>query len=212
MSIDKVSVEDWVTEEIDGGIAEESDEVTTEEQFAAALSAGGKISLGSAVSITDVAKISNAVDFDLNGHTLTLGNSYGLYVQSGASLNVKNGTVINNCADGGQAVYNNGGTVFIEGCILTSDMNTFYHVSGASTLKDCTLNGLCVLDGNGTVALQGDNFTFGSGDYLGIIVISEGKVLCTFAPTNYLFDNYGQITYNVITNDNVIWTVTASGN
>lgn len=141
---------------------------------------------------------------DLNNCTLTVDGN-GIYVYSGASLTIKNGTVVN---EKDMAVVNYGGNVNVESCILTGRSMAFYHPLGTSALKNCTLNGLVRLDGNGTITLSG-NISFSSGvssvsGEKGISVDSEadGSVICYFDPTNNIYDGI------VTNNGDGTWTVT----
>lgn len=140
---------------------------------------------------------------DLNNCTLTV-DVNGLYVYSGASLTIKNGTVVN---EKDMAVINEGGNVNVESCTLTGHSMVFYHSLGTSALKNCTLNGLVRLDGNGTITLSG-NISFGSGvssvSEKGISVDAEadGSVICYFDPTNNIYDGI------VTNNGDGTWTVT----
>lgn len=187
-----------------GGDVADYTTVSTLDDLIAALASGGNIKLANDITMTETAYISNTVTLDLNNCTLNVAEN-GLNVEIGASLNVKNGTIVNS---NGKAIRNSGGVVSVVNCTLTGEANVFYqYPSGTSTLKDCTLNGLITHDGSGTITLSG-NITFGSGsadvDYKGISMArnSTGSVICHFDPTGNIYQ--GAVTDN----GDGTWTVT----
>lgn len=87
------------------------------------VSAGGTITVNANVALDSSVTISKNVTIDLEGYTLTLGGNQ-LYVASGATLNLQNGTVIN----GTNAIANVDG--YLNLYSLTADSATF---SGSAT-------------------------------------------------------------------------------
>lgn len=169
-----------------------------------ALNKGGNIKLANDITMTEYASITNTVTLNLNNYTLTTGGN-GLVVKSGASLSVQNGTIVHNTS---QPIRNDGGSVAAEKCILEGQVHALYHISGTSSLKNCTLKGCLTLETSGVITLS-DTITFGSGFvhniYKGINMESSstGSVICHFDPTKNIFSG------TVTNNDDGTWTVTA---
>lgn len=169
-----------------------------------ALGNGGNIRLANDITMTEYAGIENTVTLDLNNCTLTAAGN-GLWVYDGASLSVKNGTIVNKNS---QSIKNNGGIVSVEECTIEGEIHALYHQSGTSSLKNCTLNGKLTLHGSGTITLS-DTITFNSASvyegYKGISVVngSTGSVICHFDPNDNIYEG------TVTENDDGTWIVTA---
>ncbi len=174
--------------------------ITTPEALAEAIAAGGDIKLGGDMTI-ETLSISNSVNIDLGGHTLTT----ELTIKSGAALHLSGGTIRGSNTT---AVRNDGGTVHIEDCILIAPRNAFYHTQGTSTLQNCEIHGyveVASIQQTDVIMLKPIVWRSGTGstDYTGMHVYWQASVLCDFDPAGH---TNGTVTQNLTDGT---WTVTA---
>ena len=214
VGISYVRVLDWDEEEIDGGMAEEVlfEEVSTAEEFTAAIEDGGKIKLMDNITLNDFF-VSSDVVLDMNGYDIT---SKWMFNAEDCSIIISgDGTIKSN----GDNPYVNlinahlklqGGTMK---CTLDVDDGSTITVSGGSIdevqIRDAiaTISGgnidMLEIRNNGNVYISGGNVST-LGYYGGTLIISGGTF--GFDPTSYLADGY------TATENEGIWTVAPSNN
>ena len=214
VGISYVRVLDWDEEEIDGGMAEEVlfEEVSTAEEFTAAIEDGGKIKLMDNITLDDFF-VSSDVVLDMNGYDIT---SQWMFNAEDCSIIISgDGTIKSN----GDNPYVNlinahlklqGGTMK---CTLDVDDGSTITVSGGSIdevqIRDAiaTISGgnidMLEIRNKGNVYISGGNVST-LGYYGGTLIISGGTF--GFDPTSYLADGY------TATENEGIWTVAPSNN
>lgn len=214
ISITKVNVEPWTTKEIDGGVAEEVpfEEVSTAEEFTAAIEDGGKIKLMDNITLDDFL-VSSDVVLDMNGYDIT---SKWMFNAEDCSIIISgDGTIKSNEEDPYVNLINahlklQGGTMK---CTLDVDDGSTITVSGGSIdevqIRDAiaTISGgnidMLEIRNNGNVYISGGNVSTLE-YYGGTLIISGGTF--GFDPTSYLTDGY------TATENEGIWTVAPSNN
>ena len=174
-------------------IANDTDLVSTQDQFNDALAAGQNILLSSDVNVTkiDLTAVSNDVVIDANGNTITTASNYGVEVTAGKNITLRNaeveitvnGDYINYAA--GFKIANGdyaGKTIKLENCeIRMANTDFAYAVNMPASVKNLNLViDNCVLEG--AIALQcwGDNNT---------ITVTNSKLICNYT-TNAMYTSY----------------------
>ena len=214
ISITKVNVEPWTTKEIDGGMAEEVlfVEVSTAEEFTAAIEDGGKIKLMDNITLDDFF-VSSDVVLDMNGYDIT---SKWMFNAEDCSIIISgDGTIKSNEEDPYVNLINahlklQGGTMK---CTLDVDDGSTITVSGGSIdevqIRDAiaTISGgnidMLQIRNSGNVYISGGNVS--TLEYHGGTLIISGGTF-GFDPTSYLADGY------TATENEGIWTVAPSNN
>ena len=214
ISITKVNVEPWTTKEIDGGMAEEVlfVEVSTAEEFTAAIEDGGKIKLMDNITLDDFF-VSSDVVLDMNGYDIT---SKWMFNAEDCSIIISgDGTIKSNEDDPYVNLINahlklQGGTMK---CTLDVDDGSTITVSGGSIdevqIRDAiaTISGgnidMLQIRNSGNVYISGGNVS--TLEYHGGTLIISGGTF-GFDPTSYLADGY------TATENEGIWTVAPSNN
>ena len=214
VGISYVRVLDWDEEEIDGGMAEEVlfEEVSTAEEFTAAIEDGGKIKLMDNITLNDFF-VSSDVVLDMNGYDIT---SQWMFNAEDCSIIISgDGTIKSNEDDPYVNLINahlklQGGTMK---CTLDVDDGSTITVSGGSIdevqIRDAiaTISGgnidMLEIRNKGNVYISGGNVST-LGYYGGTLIISGGTF--GFDPTSYLADGY------TATENEGIWTVAPSNN
>lgn len=214
VSIDDVTVADWNEEEIDGGVAEEVlfVEVSTAEEFTAAIEDGGKIKLMDNITLDDFF-VSSDVVLDMNGYDIT---SKWMFNAEDCSIIISgDGTIKSNEEDPYVNLINahlklQGGTMK---CTLDVDDGSTITVSGGSIdevqIRDAiaTISGgnidMLQIRNSGNVYISGGNVS--TLEYHGGTLIISGGTF-GFDPTSYLADGY------TATENEGIWTVAPSNN
>ena len=214
VGISYVRVLDWDEEEIDGGMAEEVpfEEVSTAEEFTAAIEDGGKIKLMDNITLDDVF-VSSDVVLDMNGYDIT---SKWMFNAEDCSIIISgDGTIKSNEDDPYVNLINahlklQGGTMK---CTLDVDDGSTITVSGGSIdevqIRDAiaTISGgnidMLEIRNKGNVYISGGNVST-LGYHGGNLIISGGTF--GFDPTSYLAGGY------TATENEGIWTVAPSNN
>ncbi len=214
VSIDDVTVADWNEEDIDGGVAEEVlfVEVSTAEEFTAAIEDGGKIKLMDNITLDDFF-VSSDVVLDMNGYDIT---SKWMFNAEDCSIIISgDGTIKSNEDDPYVNLINahlklQGGTMK---CTLDVDDGSTITVSGGSIdevqIRDAiaTISGgnidMLEIRNKGNVYISGGNVSTLE-YYGGTLIISGGTF--GFDPISYLADGY------TVTENEGIWTVAPSNN
>ena len=214
VSIDEVTVADWNEEEIDGGVAEEVpfEEVSTAEEFTAAIEDGGKIKLMDNITLDDFF-VSSDVVLDMNGYDIT---SKWMFNAEDCSIIISgDGTIKSNEDDPYVNLINahlklQGGTMK---CTLDVDDGSTITVSGGSIDEVQIRDAIATISGGnidileirikGNIYISGGNVST-LGYYGGTLIISGGTF--GFDPTSYLADGY------TATENEGIWTVAPSNN
>ena len=214
VSIDDVTVADWNEEDIDGGVAEEVpfEEVSTAEEFTAAIEDGGKIKLMDNITLDDFF-VSSDVVLDMNGYDIT---SKWMFNAEDCSIIISgDGTIKSNEDDPYVNLINahlklQGGTMK---CTLDVDDGSTITVSGGSIDEVQIRDAIATISGGnidmleirikGNVYISGGNVST-LGYYGGTLIISGGTF--GFDPTSYLADGY------TATENEGIWTVAPSNN
>ena len=214
VSIDDVTVADWNEEDIDGGVAEEVpfEEVSTAEEFTAAIEDGGKIKLMDNITLDDFF-VSSDVVLDMNGYDIT---SKWMFNAEDCSIIISgDGTIKSNEDDPYVNLINahlklQGGTMK---CTLDVDDGSTITVSGGSIDEVQIRDAIATISGGnidileirikGNIYISGGNVST-LGYYGGTLIISGGTF--GFAPTSYLADGY------TATENEGIWTVAPSNN
>ena len=214
VSIDDVTVADWEEEDIDGGVAEEVlfVEVSTAEEFTAAIEDGGKIKLMDNITLDDFF-VSSDVVLDMNGYDIT---SKWMFNAEDCSIIISgDGTIKSNEDDPYVNLINahlklQGGTMK---CTLDVDDGSTITVSGGSIdevqIRDAiaTISGgnidMLEIRNKGNVYISGGNVS--TLEYHGGTLIISGGTF-GFDPISYLADGY------TVTENEGIWTVAPSNN
>ena len=214
VGISYVRVLDWDEEEIDGGMAEEVlfVEVSTAEEFTAAIEDGGKIKLMDNITLDDFF-VSSDVVLDMNGYDIT---SKWMFNAEDCSIIISgDGTIKSNEEDPYVNLINahlklQGGTMK---CTLDVDDGSTITVSGGSIdevqIRDAiaTISGgnidMLQIRNSGNVYISGGNVS--TLEYHGGTLIISGGTF-GFDPTSYLADGY------TATENEGIWTVAPSNN
>ena len=214
VSIDDVTVADWEEEDIDGGVAEEVlfVEVSTAEEFTAAIEDGGKIKLMDNITLDDFF-VSSDVVLDMNGYDIT---SKWMFNAEDCSIIISgDGTIKSNEDDPYVNLINahlklQGGTMK---CTLDVNDGSTITVSGGSIdevqIRDAiaTISGgnidMLEIRNKGNVYISGGNVS--TLEYHGGTLIISGGTF-GFDPISYLADGY------TVTENEGIWTVAPSNN
>ena len=214
VGISHVRVLDWDEEEIDGGMAEEVlfEEVSTAEEFTAAIEDGGKIKLMDNITLDDFF-VSSDVVLDMNGYDIT---SKWMFNAEDCSIIISgDGTIKSNEDDPYVNLINahlklQGGTMK---CTLDVDDGSTITVSGGSIDEVQIRDAIATISGgnidmleiriNGNIYISGGNVST-LGYHGGTLIISGGTF--GFDPTSYLADGY------TATENEGIWTVAPSNN
>ena len=214
VSIDEVTVADWNEEDIDGGVAEEVpfEEVSTAEEFTAAIEDGGKIKLMDNITLDDFF-VSSDVVLDMNGYDIT---SKWMFNAEDCSIIISgDGTIKSNEDDPYVNLINahlklQGGAMK---CTLDVDDGSTITVSGGSIDEVQIRDAIATISGGnidileirikGNIYISGGNVST-LGYYGGTLIISGGTF--GFDPTSYLADGY------TATENEGIWTVAPSNN
>ena len=214
VGISYVRVLDWDEEEIDGGMAEEVpfEEVSTAEEFTAAIEDGGKIKLMDNITLDDFF-ISSDVVLDMNGYDIT---SKWMFNAEDCSIIISgDGTIKSNEDDPYVNLINahlklQGGTMK---CTLDVDDGSTITVSGGSIDEVQIRDAIATISGGnidmleirikGNIYISGGNVST-LGYHGGNLIISGGTF--GFDPTSYLAGGY------TATENEGIWTVAPSNN
>lgn len=108
--------------------------------LAAAIAAGGEITLMKDETLTEALTVTNSVSIDLNGKTLTTsttGTKNDIEIQAGGKLTVENGNVKTNAT---AFQTKNGGELVLNNCTVTTNGTDKWNAVGANTGK-LTING-----------------------------------------------------------------------
>ena len=214
VGITYVRVLDWDEEEIDGGMAEEVpfEEVSTAEEFTAAIEDGGKIKLMDNITLDDFF-VSSDVVLDMNGYDIT---SKWMFNAEDCSIIISgDGTIKSNEDDPYVNLINahlklQGGTMK---CTLDVDDGSTITVSGGSIDEVQIRDAIATISGGnidmleirikGNIYISGGNVST-LGYHGGNLIISGGTF--GFDPTSYLAGGY------TATENEGIWTVAPSNN
>lgn len=126
-----------------------------EYELSKAIAAGGTVTLADAVNLSGTITISNDLELDLGGKTLTIkGNiSYGLINK--ANLTIKNGTIIFEGDGSNGAAVCNMNQITMESANITSNTVCFRNWGDTGVTK---LEGKTVADANVTATINGGTF------------------------------------------------------
>ena len=214
VGISYVRVLDWDEEDIDGGVAEEVpfEEVSTAEEFTAAIEDGGKIKLMDNITLDDFF-VSSDVVLDMNGYDII---SKWMFNAEDCSIIISgDGTIKSNEDDPYVNLINahlklQGGTMK---CTLDVDDGSTITVSGGSIDEVQIRDAIATISGgnidileirkDGNVYISGGNVS--TLEYHGGTLIISGGTF-GFDPTSYLAGGY------TATENEGIWTVAPSNN
>lgn len=197
VKITDVSVTKWTEQPISDVETEEIHEVSTPEDFEAALASGGNIVLMADIAITDKVVVNKETTIVLNGQTLTLGE-LGLYVQRGCTLTVDGDGTVN--GNDGLKVFN--GTLNLQGGTINClDVNQTVSTANISGGKVTSL----YINFGATVNISGGHIDEYNYFFEGTLIITGGTF--GFDPSDYVdTSNY------TVTKADGIWTVAPLNN
>ncbi|MFZ0827099.1 MAG: choice-of-anchor Q domain-containing protein [Verrucomicrobiia bacterium] len=124
----------------------------TDVALRAALTGGGTVTFNceGTITVTGTLAIASSTVVDATGHAITIsgGNAVQLFsVSSGVSASFLNLTLANGAASFGGAIYNNGGMVTLNGCMVVSNTavagagGAIYNLNGNLTAQNSTFAG-----------------------------------------------------------------------
>ena len=180
--------------------------VTTFAELQAAVNAGGTVKLGGDITLSDhlYTTAASPLVLDLNGHTIT-GSNYAVWLNSGTCTIIQGGSITSEYPSQFPAVFNNGGTLTIDQCTISSDWTALYSGErvAVTTVKNSTLisDNIAIACDRGTVSLEGTVNL--SGEIRGYLIVLPGTY--NFDPTSYVDAD----AYTVIDQGDGTWTVTA---
>ena len=197
VKITDVSVTKWTEQPICDVETEEIHEVSTPEDFEAALASGGNIVLMTDIAITDKVVVNKETTIVLNGQTLTLGE-LGLYVERGSTLTVDGDGTVN--GNDGLKVFN--GTLNLQGGTINClDVNQTVSTANISGGKVTSL----YINFGATVNISGGHIDEYNYFFEGTLIITGGTF--GFNPSAYVdTSNY------TVTKADGIWTVAPLNN
>ncbi len=197
VKITDVSVTKWTEQPISDVETEEIHEVSTPEDFEAALASGGNIVLMTDIAITDKVVVNKETTIVLNGQTLTLGE-LGLYVERGSTLTVDGDGTVN--GNDGLKVFN--GTLNLQGGTINClDVNQTVSTANISGGKVTSL----YINFGATVNISGGHIDEYNYFFEGTLIITGGTF--GFDPSDYVdTSNY------IVTKADGIWTVAPLNN
>ena len=177
VEITNVSVTKWTEQPISDVETDEILEVSTLEDFEAAIAKGGIVVMTGDITLDDNLPDFDNATIDLNGYTLTPHSTFGLYISRGTLTLTGEGTV------NGEVWAVEEGTVNLQGGTVETfwvDYGGTAHISGGHVNKN-------YFSEEGTITITGGTFGFDPTEYLAegyTATYNETDGIWTVAPSN----------------------------
>ena len=200
------------------GMTASAAEVTTAEEFSAAVRAGGEIKLANDITIQSVTlSFQNAATLDLNGHSIVAEDDYCIFSLR-APLTIKDsvggGKIVNPRSSYGFAI-NSHGSLTLEGGTL--EFTNDYSSGIDADMGSFTMTGGAIVSSKFSIWRDGGNVTISGGTINGEFRDSDGSLSITggrfsFDPTSLLtapntatkIGNYWVVNATVVDVDSIL--------